>query len=227
MTVDEMLAQAGPLLAAWDLHDDRKTLRMYRVAATGASFIGRTEVAADDREATNTKLLDKGARIGYVSSSFIWAIDDAGVSVWTKTEQLVEGGRDAIRVGTEMIRAGEIKRIETFVDPDNMGHRGVRLDVGRHVVLAEENFSVESNPSYSEMDLEWELMWAEFLGRDLALWLGVPHADRHGKVVSEPQLSIYKGCCALAEKVAAGPTTGEFDNVLESLGTFEGPGEVV
>lgn len=230
MTVDEMLAQPGPLLAAWDLQDDRKTLRMYNVTSTGATFVGRTEIAADAREETNTKLLDKGARIGYASSAFLWAIDESGFSVWTKTAQLAYGGkgRDAIRVGSEIIRTSEIKAIEVFVDPENMGHRGVRLDFGdRHAVLAEENFSVESNPTYSEMDLEWELNWAEFLGRDVALWLRLPYRDRHGKVTNAPQLAIYAGCCALADKVAAAPAKGEFENVVESLGPIEEPGEVV
>jgi hypothetical protein len=203
---------------------------MYKVGSTGATFIGRTEVAADTREETNTKLLEKGARIGYAMSAFLWAIDEAGLSVWTKTAQLAYGGkgRDAIRVGSEIVRASEIKRVEVFVDPENMGHRGVRFDMGdRHVVLAEENFSVESNPTYSEMDLEWELNWAEFLGRDVALWLRLPYADRHGKITNAPQLAIYVGCCALADKVAASPTKGEFENVLQSLGTLEAPGEVV
>jgi len=98
---------------------------------------------------------------------------------------------------------------------------------GRNVVVAEENFSVESNPTYSQSDLDWEIMWAEFLGRDLALWLLRPYFDRHGRLTNMPQLLVYELCCKLADKVAGAVPRGEFEQVLQPLGTIEKPGNVV
>lgn len=228
MTLDEMFAQPGPLVAAWDLQNDRKTLRVYRVGERGATFVGRTEIAADEREMTNNQLFDHGLRIGYAYYDYTWVLDDAGCAVWTTHAQLVDGTRDELRVGGHCVRASEIATIEVFVSPDNMGHRGVRLDVdGRDMVVAEENFSVESNPTYSQMDLDWELAWAEFLGRDLALWLHRPYADRHGGITNQRQLDLYEKCCELADKVASETLRGEFEPVWHALGPVEAPGAVV
>jgi hypothetical protein len=228
MTLDEMFAQPGLLVAAWDLQDDRKTLRVYRVGEAGATFVGRTEIAPDEREMTNNQLFDHGLRIGYAYYDFIWALDDAGCAVWTKRAQLVDGTREEIRIGGHCVRASEIATIEVFVSPDNMGHRGVRLDVdGRSVVVAEENFSVESNPTYGEMDLDWEIAWAEFLGLDLALWLRRPYSDRHGRITNQRQRDIHEKCCELADKVASGTPRGEFEEVWQTLGPIEAPGAVV
>jgi len=225
MTLDELLAGPGPLLPAWELNDRTvHTVRVHRIGSEGAALVGRADVDPKEVEVTNNKLQDRGLRVGNAYYGFVWVIDDAGFGVWSKTAQLAEGTRDDVRIGSETLRAGDIKRVETFVDPENWGHRGVRVDTGdRSVVVAEENFSVENNPSYSAMDLDMEIMWADFLGRDIALWLGLPYADRHGKVTNKPQLDVYTACCGLADKLRA----GEFEFVFHSVGSSDGSGEVV
>ncbi len=220
MTLDELLAKPGPLLPAWELNDRIvHTVRVHRIGSAGAALVGRTDVDPNEVEVTNNKLQDRGLRVGNAYYSFVWVIDEAGLSVWSKTAQVAEGTREDVLLGSELLRAGDIKRVETFVDPENWGHRGARVDTGnRSVVVAEENFSVANNPEYSAMDLDTEIMWADFLGRDIALWLGVPYADRHGKITNKPQLDIYTACCGLADKLASVPERGEFDFVFHSVG---------
>lgn len=210
--------KATSLLAAWDLQDDRKTLRTYRVSSSGAEFVERREVSPDEREAMNKQLLDRGTRIGYAYYGFLWMFDDGEFALWTKEAQLATGTTEELRVGEQSVRVSEINCIEVFVGPDNMGHRGVRADLGaRTVVIAEEDFSVESNPMYDQMDLEWEINWAEFLGRDLAMWLRKAFADRHGKVMNMAQLLIYDACCELADRI-----TGS-EEIVKVLGPLDVP----
>jgi hypothetical protein len=229
MTLDELLAEAGPLLPAWELNDRIvHTVRVHRIGSDGAALVGRADVDPKEVEVTNNTLQDRGLRVGNAYHRFVWVLDDAGLGVWSKTAQLADGTRDDLRIGSERLRAGDIKGVATFVEPENWGHRGVRMDVGnRIVIVAEENFSVENNPSYSAMDLDMEIMWADFLGRDLALWLGLPYADRHGKITNKTQLDIYTACCALADKLTNVPERGEFEFVFHSVGSIDGSGDVV
>lgn len=232
MTLEEALAQPGPLLPAWDYRSrDHKRLCVYRVGAGGAALVVSEDVAIDEREPTNEKLRQAGLRIGgtYSYNAYIWVLDDRGMTVWSHDAVLAEGTADQISATGGTVRTSDVTRVETFVDDDDIGHLGVRVQRknGPPVTVVEARSKThELDPTYDAMELDQDLMWAGYFGRELALWLRVPHADEHGKVTNDKQLQILAATRALADKLSAVPPSGEFEHLHQPLGKVTGAGEI-
>jgi hypothetical protein len=170
MTVDAVLQHPGPLVAARDAADsahlavflvDERAQPLTRVPANGAL----------DR-------LRKGSTYG--RSGIVWTIDDLGFTVWDFEKKAMEVRGNVITWPGGPIDRATVTRIGSFVNPESLGNRGVKLVIpslsyGRIVVVQENDFAADDNPSYTRADARRDGEWALHLGRDLAKWLGLPH----------------------------------------------------
>jgi hypothetical protein len=96
-----------------------------------------------------------------------------GLEVWQESDALHRTGQGPL------CELAQVAAIETFVEPGWV-ERGVRLILrdGRRLTLAMcEEPSVQAFTLYNGLNLTMDAAWAERLGRDLALALGVPHED--------------------------------------------------
>ncbi|NVB77088.1 MAG: hypothetical protein HOV81_01715 [Kofleriaceae bacterium] len=226
MTLDEALAQPGPLLPAWDYRSrDQTKLCVYRVGAEGAKKIATIDVAPDQREETNELVRQKGFRVGGSYYDYVWVADDQGYTAWDEKAQRADGDRDELRLSGEAIKTGEVTKIEIFVDG---GHRGVLAVCGsrRLIVLDEHLGTQEFDLTYDPLSLADELRWAGYSAGELALWLGVQQSDEDGRVENETLLHIHAAAGTLAERIASLPQQGEFEHAFQEIGSLDASGDV-
>lgn len=200
---DDALAAApgrpAPLVAAWDCKSKGHTVvNLYAVGAAGAKLVAGTEIVPDQREAMNDRLRAHGLRIGatYSYDPFVWVMDDRGLAIWSDTALVTDGAQ---------LPAGEVRRVVTFFDAGDLGHRGVRVELagGATIVLVDEHDpQPRLDPFYDQGSLETDLAWAFYLGQHLAAWLGVPHLDQlSGDVTNEAALTVRRLARALADEL--------------------------
>jgi len=231
MTLDEALAHPGRLVAAWDQGwPKRAVLDIYETTELGAKRIHREEVPLDKRTELHNKVLARGIRLGraYSYTNHVWVLDGRGVSVWTDEALLVDGSTMVIDVKSGAVKARDVTKVITFLDPDDIGHRGIRCQLASSVVVfAEEHHeAARTKPFYSADELYEDMDWAVLLGHDLAMWLRVPHVEPTGKVTNTDELEIVKACDKLANIVDRLPQTGDFEHAVEAIGTFGGHGQM-
>jgi hypothetical protein len=218
---EQALAGGGTLVGAWDLDADHEgTLVLFSVGNAGAQRVAEKVVEADQHELAADDLRARNVRIGATchATPYVWVIDDAGYSVWSR-DALVATGK----------RATDVTRVITFYDPADLGHRGVTLALtgGKDEMLVEERDPASRvDPGYNHDSLFIEGRWATHLGRQLATWLGVPHEDQIDDRTNARHLAIAKVARSLADEVQRTPTTGPFEEVRRSAGTLEPAGEV-
>lgn len=185
MTLEQALDHPGELLALWDFGARDEKLLVCSVAGGKLSVIASADMSQGDREQWSAMLAAKGVRQGATSgvAPFCWSKEGA-FTVWSLTDAVVTSSGDTIEVaGGARIRKGDVARVWTFLDPASRGHRGVRVvtRAGEPVTIVEEHDPVARlDPTYGMDNVSIDAAWATFLGRDLAAWLGVPHADELG-----------------------------------------------
>ena len=134
----------------------------------------------DARRASLRALGIRQARM-YSPGEYFWSAE-GGLTVWSRERMLADGRDGVLEVGNEaLIRKVDAKRVVSFLDEGDDGHRGVAVDLrdGKRVVVVEEHDpSASSDPTYGMDNLSLDSAWATFLGRDLAAWLGVEHEDQ-------------------------------------------------
>jgi hypothetical protein len=225
LSFEDALLQPGTLIAAWDYQsDDDNDVRLYAVSGAGARHLASRQVPVDQCEALHEQLRARGLRVGgcYPWSGHVWAMDEAGLAVWSKTALLAEGSPVELRLRGRAVPASTIARVVTFTDPADAGHRGVRceLTAGGAVVVADE-FDPPRPAVFDDADTRADdERWAVFVGFGLATWLGVPHVEREGRVTNTDHLAVAAAARALAAEVEALPASGPFAELAPVIGTF-------
>lgn len=222
MTIESALAQPGARVAAWDMNsDDHGMLRVYAVGPDGAKLLAEQEVAADAREDVVEDARAKGARIGATHSwvRLVWAFDERGAAIWSND-----------RLVTDRVPTEGVARVVTFFDESDWGHRGVKCELvgGDEVTVVEEHDPCAAlDPTYGRDKLSIDLEWAFYLGRDLAMWLAVPHYDEEtGWITNDDLLKVAGAARALAEQVERSPETGPFEHVHRAIGSIRKTGDL-
>jgi uncharacterized protein YjbI with pentapeptide repeats len=183
MTLDAALAQRRPRVAAWDGGDLGNVLSIVAVERNDAKVIARESVPLPERSAVERRLAQHGIPIGatHRGCDFVWVCDDEHLTVVQ-----LDAGITLEALGADLVIAGrrveirEVAAILSFVDRDDIGHRGVRVVLinGDAVTFAEEHDPTPAvDPAYGRMNLELDAGWIVMLGRDLAARLVVVHRD--------------------------------------------------
>ncbi|WAS92993.1 tetratricopeptide repeat protein [Nannocystis punicea] len=181
LTVEEALALPGPKLTAWDVsRPDELACGVFAISAAGARLLAQTQCTGD-REATEAEWRRHGLRVGawYGGHAFVWVADELGCVVWSREAVRLDATRSWLRVGDTGVRPEEVRAVVSFVTHDWIG-RGVRLERsgGDEVVLEERDAVAQADPTYNYNDLLMsDAAWVSHFGRDLAVWLDVPHRD--------------------------------------------------
>jgi hypothetical protein len=214
MTLESALRQGGPLVGAWDYQSDG-TLRIYSVSS-GAKLIESIEIGDDKREDANEQLVGRNARIGgthsdaFGNAKYVWAMDDRA-SIWSEKEQLFD-----------FQPVAGFRRVSTFFDVENPGHRGVRVEwIGgaSRIVVEEHDKAPRSDPTYNADNLSVDIEWAYYIGRDLAVWSSVPHYDQlTDSITNHDHLKIREAARELADEVDKTPDLGNFEPVSKTIG---------
>lgn len=177
MNVDEALQQPGQLVAAWDEGSDDSWLGIYVAGDSGVKLLAFERNAGATRKA---ELAAKKVPIGATAGGeFVWAPVGEQMFVWNLRNRLAVAGKTDVVANGQ--RVADVARVTSFVDGDNLGHRGVRVDraIGGALVIAEEHDPTpEMDPTYDRANLLVDALWATLLGRALATWLGVAHDDQ-------------------------------------------------
>lgn len=228
MTFDEAIARPEPRVGAWDYKSDEiRTMRVYAVGLSGASLLAVHEVATTaEREGVNDRLRERGLRIGgtHRDQEYVWALDHRSAAIWSSKGVVAQGTSTELFVGKAAIPRAQISAVETWFDPDDIGHRGVRCvraDGSTLIVVEERSDAPRIDPTYGTDSLDADLEWAYFLGQDLALWLDVPHRDQlSGKVTNEWMRTVGGHCRDLATRVERTNELGMSEPIHVSLGPF-------
>lgn len=173
MTIDEALAQSGLLVAAWDEGSTGEAwLGIYQAGDAGAKLLAHERMPESAR-AKRTAEVSKRASLGTTSGGeFVWSTIGDELVVWNLRQRVCAIGKGEAKTAT---------RVTSFVDDNDLGHRGVRLErqSGGPRVLAEEHDPTpEMDPTYDRANVAIDAAWASALGKDIARWLGVPHTDQ-------------------------------------------------
>lgn len=171
-SVDAVLLHPGPLIAAIDPVDPEHVVVF--VVGKRAVPLTRLEPSAALQQ------LSKGTTYG--RSGFVWAAAEQSFTIWSFQSTPVQARERVIAWPGGEIDRGAVTRVGSFVNPDSLGNRGVKLvmpslSYGRIVIVQENDFAAEDQPGYTRDDARRDGMWALHLGRELAAWLGVPHDD--------------------------------------------------
>ena len=181
MNVDEALRQPGQLVAAWDdTTDDLAWLGIYAAGDGGVRLLAdeRIDVVARDKRLAD--LAKRAVLHGSTSGGeLVWCVAGEQFMAWNLRRRLFVAGRREVIAGDTCV--ADIVRVTSFVDPENVGHRGVRLEraSGGQLVLVEEHDPTpEMDPTYDRSNVAIDAAWASALGRALASWLAVAHDDQ-------------------------------------------------
>ncbi|MDQ3336173.1 MAG: hypothetical protein M4D80_13470 [Myxococcota bacterium] len=216
MSFESALRQSGARVGAWNYNKDGE-LRVYSVGRTGAQLIEVADVPQEEREDLNQRLLASGARIGgthsdaFGNTKYVWAIDGDGAQLWSDKAPVCH-----------LTMEISVARVRTFFDVADPGHRGVLLEThaGRDVLVVDEHdLAGKADPTYNADALSEDIEWAFYLGRDLAMWRGVPHFDQLTDAITNTDyLRIRKVAFELASDVEHTPDLGNFEQLAQSVG---------
>jgi len=202
---DEALAAPGPLLAAWDEEDNTRTrLGLFSVADDHVTELAQTNVPHDQREDLVDRLVARKIRIGaqYGGKVFTWVADDESFAVWSGSELVASGTRTT----------KSVSGVTIFVDPDDQGHRGVRLTLasGRSELVVEEHDPTPRiDPAYGDDELLLDTLWAKYLGTHLALWFLVPLDEPSARTTYGLELAIARSARTLAAQLDAAASSSD------------------
>ncbi len=174
-------ASDSTILYVWDKSDPSQAwLGEYRVADAGTTLIRHQLVRTADVATKQSELQRRGKRQGATVGGFaIWAFDKTG-EIWTKQRCLASGPRNAWLVGKTQVASTSVVAVTSFFNPDDYGHRGVKLQLRsavQLVVVEEFDPASKHDPTYNQDNLAIDGAWASAFGKDLAGWLNCPHRD--------------------------------------------------
>lgn len=174
-------------LAAWDLHPSYAgCLRQFAVGLGGAHLLEHRLVPPALRGAAIDELATRGVAVGwtYFGGPATWFLGDAHYAgVWSTTGQKLIGSAVALILGFRTVGRCNINAVQTFVDTDDPGHRGVKLllsDQSEVVVIEHHDRVANDDSARNQSTVVSDGAWASELGQDLAAWLDVPHQDELG-----------------------------------------------
>jgi hypothetical protein len=177
MNVDEALQQLGQLVAAWDEDSDDNWLGIYVASDRGVKLLAHERNAGAARRAELVaRKLPVGSTVG---GEYVWAVVGDQLTIWNFKARLSVAGKTEVVAGGR--RVADATRVVAFVDANDLGHRGVRVESasGAALVAAEEHDpAAEMDPTYNRDNLIIDAAWANSFGRTLAKWLGVPYVDQ-------------------------------------------------
>ncbi len=207
---------SGARVGAWNYNRDGE-LRLYTVGPNGAKPLESVEAGQHEREDVNAKLIASGARIGgtysdaFGTTKYVWAIDGDGADVWSDRGHVCH-------LTIEL----DVARVRTFFDVADPGHRGVVMEprAGRDALVVDEHDAAgRADPTYNADSLSVDIEWAFYLGRDLAMWRGVPHYDQlTDTITNQDHLRIRKAAFELASDVEHMPDLGDFEQISKEMG---------
>jgi hypothetical protein len=182
MTLEQALDYPGEMVAIWDWGASEEKLLVCSVADGKLTVMASKEMSKAERETWSAQLRAKGVRQGSTSgvAPFYWSADGA-FTVWSLTDTVVTSSGDTLKTAAgARIRKADAARVWTFLDPDSLGHRGVRVVTrsGAPITIAEEEDpAAQLDPTYGMDNVQIDAARTTFMGRDLAAWLGAPHTD--------------------------------------------------
>ena len=172
------------VLAAWDLNPAKTSwLGEYVVGPSGARLGQHRQVADAERGAVLDELAKRHVAVGatYHGGPAIWSfVDAAHGGVWSQTGQKLIGSTAEMLLGFRKVGGRDVSAVESFVDVNDLGHRGVRLLLGGQqeiVVIEQHDRAAQGQPRYDRNKAAVDGAWASALGRELAAWLNVPLQD--------------------------------------------------
>ncbi|MCP3138059.1 hypothetical protein [Pyxidicoccus xibeiensis] len=183
ITVEEASRHPGERVAAWDAGAvGHEWLGIYAASDAGVKLLAFERTDRAGRLRRIAALEPRGVRIGKTyGGEYVWAIvDGRNLVAWNLDARLFAANRSTVQVGASVFPAANITRVTSWVDPVDLGHRGISVERAGEppVVLVEERDPASAlDPTYNRDNLALDAAWASSLGRDLALWLGVDHAD--------------------------------------------------
>lgn len=209
----QALDPSVPQVAAWDYDDnDRERLVLYSVGAGGARQRAVSGVAHESQEAVVDTLLARGVRIGgcYGATPFVWVADSQGFAVWNDTALTADGPSPS----------EDVRAVRVFLDPEDRGHRGVRLErTSSPLIVAEErSVAPRLDVTYGEDNLYYDTLWAHYLGLHLAVWHDVPLDNEISPSSIADDLEVARALRDMAKVLDATPPTGMFGEIARTVG---------
>jgi hypothetical protein len=171
------------VVAAWDLNPHNSDwLGEYDVGPGGARLGQHRLVPSPNRGQAIDELTRRQVTMGstWGGSPAVWSLTDPlHGGVWSKTGQKLSGSTTEMTLGFRKVAGRDVTAVDSFVDPDDLGHSGVSLLCGQQeiVVIEQHDPAPRSTPNHRRDDASIDGAWASALGRDLATWLDVFHQD--------------------------------------------------
>lgn len=211
---EEAVAAGGPLVAAWDYEDDeRQRLVLFKVGPSGWVKLAETDVPAETREAMQDRLTDQGVRVGttWAGSGYVWVTDDLGFGVWNEKAQ----------TGSGKVASPAVAKIHVIYEGGAPDRRAVVIEMrsgGAEVVAEERSMWPSMDPTWDNMNLEMEMLWAHYMSLHLALWHLVPLVNDVSPYSLDNDAAVLRAARALAKNVGKLPDIGTFEPPSETLG---------
>jgi hypothetical protein len=166
-------------------------------------------VEPGELEAWNERARARSGRVGatHAHSELVWMFEDDGCGIWNRRRELVRGDRSRVLLQGSFVSSAEITKVTSFLEAtDEHVHRGVRCELanGTSVLVHEEHDDdPPKDPEYTGEYVEMESAWVEYLGADLATWLGVPHVNPRGSKTNTRQLEVRARIQTFAGELSA------------------------
>ena len=192
--LDAAIEYPGLRIAAWDRsREGDGQLTIVAIGRDAVTVLTRETVAHADRARVEERLKNRGVLIGstYRGCPFVWVVDDARFAVVSldKGHMVTDAFGTDLVVGGQRFRIADVQVVVSFVDTNDIAHRGVKLQLadGREPIVAEERDpGALFDPTYGRQNLELDAGWIVVLGRELATNLGVEHHDELWHRVTPP-----------------------------------------
>jgi hypothetical protein len=166
-------------LPVWDyLRDDWSGV--FEVGPHGIRPVSQATTTPVARDAAIRDNATTGTRQGFFCTGYraVWMFDDANFCIWTRDREIAYSDKGALIVGELRVLREEVNEVLSFINPDDHGHRGVKLKMKTgdvFTIVEEHDEMAELEPTYNYNDALNDGFWTRFLGVDLAKWFGVGH----------------------------------------------------
>jgi hypothetical protein len=175
MTKLRLLTGEADIVVAWGDDPGCDWFGLFQVSTAGARNIAHAELRAGEKEGLTELFRRRGVRIGATNGELVWVFDESGFTLWTWERLVTDSPPGELQLRDATVAAGDIVTVVAFVDPVDLGHRGVLVetrDGDPHLVLDEHDSDAEI-PPYDLEDALRDGEWARRLAVELAQWLGV------------------------------------------------------
>jgi hypothetical protein len=184
MSIEQALAQPGPMVAAWNLDleaDGTRALAVYDVSKGMERVAWRKHAEAEVPGITEA-LAARGVVTGRYDSyrPLMWRSTGDAVEAWNE-DGLALQARDGVIIDAidRRFPVSALRAIVGYVEED-MVDRGIQvelLDGKRQTVVYQLSAPASADPTYNRNDLLMDSGWVSALGRELAGWARLPWRD--------------------------------------------------